>query len=322
MPRTSLRPLPVFLAGSLLSALFISLAATLADAGEFTNHAGVRMVDIPAGSFMMGSCKLTEANRQENKKRGFLGLPPLTPHCANADPDAADNETPQHRVTLRAFQMSRTEVTLGQFKKYLAATGRIDLVNEKFMKANDYGDNAPVVWVTWNDAQAFVDWLNSSKPASDPERYRLPSEAEWEYACRAGGNHIYCGSNNANAVAWFYENGGRRPQPVAGKQANAFGLYDMSGNADEWVQDCYHGSYAGAPSDGTPWSTGCGSNGQVLRGSSWNRYEAKYTRAAQRGEHAPGAPNGLIGFRIARSVGLETFPSAPRRNSKEKLPIW
>lgn len=285
----------------LLSFALICLAIASASAGDFTNHAGMRFVDIPAGKFLMGSCKLAESARDENRKRSFIGLKPLAPECGDHDANAQDNETPQHTVNVGAFQMGRTEVTLGQFKQFIAATGRLRLVNDKFMRANAYGDDTPVVWVSWTDAQAFVNWLNKTKPASDRGTYRLPSEAEWEFACRAGGRHDYCGGNNASAVGWFYENGGWHPRPVAGKQANAFGLYDMSGNVDEWVQDCYHDTYYGAPVDGSAWVSACTSPGHVLRGNSWRHYQAKFTRASFRSEGHSTLLNGLVGFRVARS---------------------
>jgi formylglycine-generating enzyme required for sulfatase activity len=301
----------------LLSLSLLGPAATVSFAGEFTNHNGMRFVDVPAGSFLMGSCKITDAMQDENQKRSFLGLKPLTPDCSNPDPNAQDNETPQHAVRLTAFQMGRTEVTLAQFKAYIAATGRIGMINLKYMKANAYGDDAPAVWVGWQDAQAFINWLNKTKPASDRGVYRLPSESEWEYACRAGGKHDYCGSNNANAVGWYYENGGWHPRPVAGKQANALGLHDMSGNVDEWVQDCYHSDYTGAPTDGSVWSSECNTTGHVLRGSSWKHYDAKYTRAAYRSYGHATLVNALVGFRVARSLPTAN-PAEGRGSDKMK----
>ncbi len=290
---------------SLFPLLLIALTVqplSSANAGEFSNHIGMRFVDIPAGHLLMGSCRLAESTLDENRKRRFLGLKPLPPDCGNPDPNAQDNETPQHSVNVSGFQLARTEVTLSQFKKFIAATGRFNLVNDKFMRANSNGDDVPVVWVSWMDVQAFINWLNKIKPANDTGTYRLPSEAEWEHACRAGGKHDFCGGNNANTVGWYYENGGWHPRPVAGKQANAFGLYDMSGNVDEWVRDCYHPNYNGAPTDGSAWISGCGSSGYVLRSNSWKHYEAKYARAAFRGEGKSTLLNGRVGFRVARSV--------------------
>jgi len=132
------------------------------------------------------------------------------------------------------------------------------------MKYNAHGDDAPVVQVSWHDAQDFIKWLNQT----DGGGWRLPSEAEWEYACRAGGNHAYCGSDNPNAVAWHYYNSGERQRTVGSKQANAFGLHDMSGNVREWVQDCAHFSYQGASTDGSVWTGGCIGDRRGMRGGS------------------------------------------------------
>jgi formylglycine-generating enzyme required for sulfatase activity len=295
----------IFCVLRLLALTGLGLVAYPAGAADFVNHAGMHFVDIPDGSFMMGSCKLDEEIMQENRKRAFFGLEPVPSNCSPVEPEARDNESPMHEVRVRGFQMSRTEVTLGQFKKFISTTGNVHLVSDGFIKYNHNGDNAPVVWVTWRDAQAFVNWLNRSKPASDRGSYRLPSEAEWEYACRAGSHQDYCGSNDPSAVGWYYENGGAQPRPVGTKKPNAWGLHDMSGNVDEWVQDCYHDSYEGAPSNGSAWSTGCTQTGFVLRGGIWNRYEAKYTRAAYRSLGRAVQLNGFIGFRVARTPPSE-----------------
>lgn len=266
-------------------------------ASEQAGNMGIAMVDIPTGSFLMGSCKLTAAVREENRKRAFLGQPPLASDCSGDDEDADDDESPQHRVTVKAFQMSRTEVTVGQFKQFIAAAKRIDLLSEAFMKHNAYGDDVPVVYVNWHDAKAFIDWLNKTDEAGG---YRLPTEAEWEYACRAGRPGNFCGGDDVDALAWHAGNSGGRPQPVAGKQANAFGLYDMSGNVWEWVEDCRHNSYRGAPEDGSAWTSGCRGDHRGLRGGSWY-VDAKITRAAYRGSYLPTRRNAYYGFRIARS---------------------
>ena len=136
--------------------------------------------------------------------------------------------------------MGKTEVTQGQWR---AVMGN----NPSSFK--NCGDNCPVENVSWNDIKDFIQKLN----VKTGKQYRLPSEAEWEYACRAGGQHRYCGSNNLDAVAWYEGNSGGSTHPVAGKQPNAFGLYDMTGNVWEWVEDCYSGDCAN----------------RVLRGGSW-----------------------------------------------------
>ena len=247
--------------GSCFAALLLGLSVGSVQAGEFTNFMGLTLIDIPAGSFLMGSCKVTADIHKENKKRAFLGQPLLATSCpgSNAKVKVNDNETPQHAVHVPAFQMGKTLITLSQFKHYATASGATrgssgwNLINDDFKKYNAFGDDAPVVQVSWQEAKEFVEWLNKNKPASDHGTYRLPSEAEWEYACRAGGNHTYCGSNNADEVAWYDGNNNGHQQPVGRKAPNAWGLYGMSGNVWQWVEDAYHDSYRGAPANGSPW---------------------------------------------------------------------
>jgi len=187
------------------------------------------MVIIPAGSFQMG------AN--------------------NGDSD----EKPVHTVTIsRPFALGKTEVTQGQWKAImLNKTGQTS--NPSSFR--HCGDDCPVERVSWSDAIEFIARLN----AKTGESYRLPSEAEWEYACRSGSNYKHCGDNNIDAVAWIKLNSDKKTQVVASKQANGFGLYDMSGNVWEWTEDCYHDHFNGAPTDGSSWTSGeC--KYRVLRG--------------------------------------------------------
>lgn len=196
-------------------------------------------------------------------------------------------EKPVHRVTIgKAFALGKTEVTQGQWK---AVMGN----NPSNFK--NCGDNCPVEQVSWDDAQAFIQKLN----AQTGKQYRLPSEAEWEYACHAASQSEYCGGDNIDSVAWHNGNSGRATHPSARKQANAWGLYDMSGNVSEWTADSYHYSYNGAPGDGTEWP-GDGRN-RVLLGGSW--YDnAQSTRAANRGSLDPAARYFFSGFRLARTL--------------------
>lgn len=217
------------------------------------------MVMIPAGSFDMGS---------------------------NNDP----TEMPVHRVTIkRAFALGKTEVTQGQWKA---------IMENNPSKFSSCGDNCPVEQVSWDDAQAFIEKLN----AKTGKKYRLPSEAEWEYACRAGGQHEYCGGDNLDDIAWYGAsanpagNSGKSTNPVATKQPNAFGLYDMSGNVWEWVEDVYHDSYNGAPTDGSAWLGD--SMLRVPRGGSWSFRQ----RAAKRGGSESDFRYGTIGLRLARTL--------------------
>jgi formylglycine-generating enzyme required for sulfatase activity len=216
------------------------------------------MVEIPAGSFDMGS------NNGEA------------------------NEKPVHRVTLaRSFAIGKTEITQQQWHA---------LMGNEPSYFTGCGDSCPVEQVSWDDAQAYLQKLN----AKTGKQYRLPSEAEWEYACRAGSQQEYCGSDNADNVAWNSFNSGsflrNTPHPAATKQANAFGLFDMSGNVWEWVADSYHDNYNGAPVDGSAWE---GGSKRVLRGGSWG-YDAKYGRAAFRSMFGPSYRYYSYGFRVVR----------------------
>lgn len=194
------------------------------------------MVVIPSGSFKMGS---------------------------NEDAD----ERPAHQVNVQSFLMGKTEVTQGQWKA---------LMGNNPSRFSQCGDDCPVEQVNWDEAQEFTDRLSQKTG----KQYRLPSEAEWEYAARAGSITKWSFGDNesqlgdhawylGNSKAWF---GGNKTQRVAQKKPNAFGLFDMHGNVWEWVQDCWHGNYAGAPMDGSAWTTGCSDGSRMLRGGSWGDY--------------------------------------------------
>lgn len=276
---------------TLLGLLFLSTLSV--QAGETTDKFGITMVDIPAGSFMMGSCKQTAAMDEENIKRAFLGQPPLKIDCGTPDNDASDDETPLHQVQVSAFKMGKTEVTLGQFKKFVAEAGRTDLVSDDFMQYNNQGDQAPVVMVSWHDAQDFIAWLNQQTS----KNYQLPSEAQWEYACRAGGRQAYCGGNNIDDVAWYIRNIVGGLHPVGQKQANGFGLYDMSGNVLEWCRDWYAGDYYkhSPPADPNGPSSG---EARVNRGGSWMD-SPRRLRSANRDYDSPGSRSVNLGFRLS-----------------------
>lgn len=224
------------------------------------------MLAIPPGSFEMGS--------------------------NNGSADEYD-EKPVHRVNIsRSFALGKTEVTQAQWRAVMGS-------NPSLYK--DCGDNCPVEQVSWDDAKAFIEKLN----AKTGKPYRLPSEAEWEYACRADGKNEYCGGDNLASVGWYgaystpLGNSDKTPNPVAGKQANAFGLFDMSGNVAEWVEDSAHDSYAGAPTDGSAWP-GDGAK-RVIRGGSLLSGPL-VARAAFRLGHAPAFRLFSNGFRLARMI--------------------
>ncbi len=292
-----------------LAVLTLLITTATAHAGEFTNHVGMKFADIPAGSFFMGACKLSPGQAAENRApsatTGSLASGAACPSGAVSDPEAYEDETPQHLVRLKAFQLGKTEVTLGQFKQFIQATGNQPLLNDDFRKYNDtQGDYAPVVQVSWHDAQAFVHWLNQSKPKTDRGVYRLPSEAEWEYAARGGTRTRYYFGEGLDKkfgqYAWYDKNAGDRQRAVGGKKPNAFGLYDMLGNVWEWTEDCWNESYQGAPVDGSAWTSGeCGK--RVVRGGSWFDVPI-YLRASVRfGDRADRRIN-YDGFRVARAL--------------------
>ncbi len=160
--------------------------------------------------------------------------------------------------------------------------------------------NQPVINVSWNDAQDYVKWLKE-KTKKD---YRLLTEAEWEYVARAGSTTAYwwgdaVGRGNANCDGCGSQWDGKQAAPVGRFAANPFGLYDTAGNVWEWVEDCYHGSYDGAPKDGSAWKNGNDCQ-RVLRGGSWNDGPG-CVRSANRIRVGPDNRINYVGFRVARA---------------------
>ena len=219
-----------------------------------TNQAGIEFMLILPGSFMMGSTN-------------------------------GSDEKPVHQVTIKySFYMGRFEVTQAQWQSVMGnnpSSFKGDLA-EPYIKL-------PVEHVSWDDAQEFIRKLNEM---NDAYRYRLPSEAEWEYACRAGTTGDYAGT--LNDMAWYAENSENRTHPVGQKQPNAWGLFDMHGNVWEWCEDWYHETYSGAPTDGSAWLSGGEHKYRVLRGGSWNYY----ARSAIRVYFPPDWRNDAYGFRV------------------------
>ena len=250
------------------------------------------MVRIPAGSFMMG-----------------------VPEAESARENSGDTEArPVHQVRIgQAFYLGRYLVTRGEYRAFATATGHT-MQDPGFPQ----DDRHPAVIVSWDDAQAYVAWLSqrTGKP------YRLPSEAEWEYAARAGtatarywgdssdqqcqfGNGFDAsGKAKHPEYTWTSvscDDGYAETSPVGRYRANGFGLYDMLGNAWEWVQDCYDGhGYASAPSDGSAVNTESCSF-RVLRGGSWN-YGPRFLRAGNRFRFGPADRIDNIGLRVARTL--------------------
>jgi formylglycine-generating enzyme required for sulfatase activity len=197
-------------------------------------------------------------------------------------------EKPSHTVRVTAFEIGKYEVTQGQWKAVMGANPS---------RFNTCGDDCPVEQVSWDDTQQFIQKLNQESG----KQYRLPSEAEWEYACKAGGTQTYCGGNDVGSVGWYNENSENKTQRASQKQANAWGLHDMTGNVWEWVEDCWHDNYNGAPTDDTSWTNNCSSTGRVLRGGSWFG-NPTYLRSAFRSSGTPDYRDGGIGLRLARTL--------------------
>jgi len=281
----------------------------------FTTRLTGEFVDIRAGSFRMGDV-------------AGKGTPA---------------ELPVHTVKIKAFRIGKTEVTRGQFARFVQETDYktdaerdaggnqgckiLDLIEHKTMYRPGKNwrdplytqtDDHPVVCVSWNDAQAFIAWLNSKTG----RHFRLLSEAEWEYAARAGSEDVFPWGSDPNQACTYgnvsdsttlpngkpqlaagqtktldCKDGYFRPAPVASFKPNAFGVYDMIGNVWEWTQDCWNDTYSGAPADGSAWETGDCSQRIFLGGSYDNN--ATQLRVSVRFKSDPTLRDIALGFRLA-----------------------
>jgi sulfatase modifying factor 1 len=280
------------------------------------------MVAIPAGHFVMGS---SDAEK-------------LWAAANGGSPQAVADEAPEHAVALPAFALGRYDVTRGEYAAFVQATGypssdgcghgraifkwekdpNLSWKDPGFTQTN----RDPVVCVSWNDARAYVAWLN--KKSGHAGVYRLPSESEWEYSARAGTTTKFWWGNDAAAApmnAWFNSNSGcqnikglfcegGQTHLVGAKPANAFGLYDAAGNVWQWTADCYDNDYAGVPADGRANETTSrdpkardnqGNCLRVDRGGSW-MFPAWLLRSATRERNPADYRNVIMGFRVARTL--------------------
>jgi formylglycine-generating enzyme required for sulfatase activity len=282
-----------------------------AQGASFTECPGCpEMIAVPAGKFLMGS--------------------------PAHEPGRFDSEGPQHVVTLKAFALGEFDVTSEQFLAFLRTSRyqpapcnpilglgwKVEGRDLAYPPSQDEPLRWPAVCLSWKDAQAYIAWLNAQVKAAHPVLaarsgpYRLPSEAEWEYAARAGTNTSRwwgddIGKANANCNGCGSEWDDHILSPVDAFSPNSFGLYGMLGNAWQWTADCWHPSYVGAPADGSAW-TGSPANGQaddctrhVLRGGAWNNVPI-FIRSASRNGAAYDASDydysSLSGFRVARDL--------------------
>jgi formylglycine-generating enzyme required for sulfatase activity len=205
-----------------------------------------------------------------------------------------DREGPQHEVQVPAFAIARYPLTFDEYDHFCEVTGRDKPDDEGWGRCR-----RPVINVSWHDAQDYMAWLSEATGCA----YRLPSEAEWEYACRAGTTAARYAEPLAD-IAWFFEKSGARTRPVGEKAANGWGLHDTLGNVLEWCADPWHDTYEGAPLNGEPWVDANAERSayRVFRGGSW-LYEARRCRAAYRDRLRPDSRFGSLGFRPARGQG-------------------
>ncbi|KKG14767.1 hypothetical protein EO98_00160 [Methanosarcina sp. 2.H.T.1A.6] len=225
-----------------------------------SSSTGMEFVLIPPGEFDMGS--------------------------PSEEKDRSDSESPVHKVKIKnPFYMGKSSVTQRQWKNIMGT-------NPSHFK----GEARPVEMVSWNDVQEFVKKLNATEST---DKYRLPSEAEWEYACRAGTQTGYSfgdDESKLNDYAWYAENSGRKTHSICRKQPNSWGLYDMHGNVWEWVQDKWHENYKDSPFDGNSWEDeDCFD--RVSRGGSWY-CGAESCRSAGRFKREAESRFGNLGFRL------------------------
>lgn len=268
------------------------------------------MVVIPAGEFLMGSLESEDGS----------------------------NEHPQHQVSIQQFAIGRAEVTVGEFKRFVEATsyktdaektgGCYGWNGEAFQQSTTYSwknvgfdqlDNHPAVCISWNDAQEYAQWLNSNSEMS----YRLPSETEFEYVLRASNRSVYPWGNEAKRGCDFAnlrdgsygqktgkaiflfdcEDGYAFTAPVKSFKQNSFSIFDVSGNAWEWTEDCWHKNYDAAPTNGAAWLEN--DNGdcsrRVLRGGGWDN-GPDFLRSASRDWDSSNVAFNNTGFRLARSL--------------------
>ncbi|GCL58127.1 SUMF1/EgtB/PvdO family nonheme iron enzyme [Microcystis aeruginosa] len=236
---------------------------------KISNGVTLEMVSLPAGEFLMGS--------------------------ADSDFDAVSREKPQHQVQVNSFAIGKYPVTQAQYEAVMG-------INPSEFKNNPQN---PVEQVSWNDAQAFCQKLSQITGKT----YRLPTEAEWEYACRAGTTTRYYFGDDASQLgdyAWYSANSQSKTHPVGQKKPNAWGLYDMIGNVWEWCEDDWHDNYIGAPKDGSAWPINNDNRSHLkcLRGGSWNSYKAPdYCRSAIRSRNLPSYDNYSRGFRVVCGAG-------------------
>ena len=245
------------------------------------------MVRLPGGAFWMGSPAGGSLPTASARAAAFLMGSPAArgflQKLTGEPPEEADRSSDErrHEVTVRPFAIGKYPLTQAEWRAVMGDNP------SRFAGCGD----CPVENVSWHDAQAYIDKLN----ALTGQRFRLPTEAEWEYACRANQCTRHAGSDDLDAVAWYNGNSGGRTHPVGQKQPNAFGLYDMSGNVWEWTASAYAADYDGSET----LSTNDATARRVLRGGSWLG-TPDFVRAANRNRLDPAGRSDFLGFRLAQ----------------------
>lgn len=307
-------------------------AESLGVAVEARNSLGMTLVLIPPGEFQMGS----SPEQIEHALEWLKTLPRAAPGEAER---IRNEEQPQHRVVLsQPFRLGRTEVTVGQYRRFVDATQYVT-ETERFRGGNSskkeetspakkvlvwrspgyaITDDSPVTQLTWNDMITFCNWLSSEERGElcyrrddqgpwvrvqNANGYRLPTEAEWEFACRAGSTTHYSFGDDVAALddyAWFNRTAEKGAEigarPVATKRPNPFGLYDMHGNVWERCQDFHNPNYYGKSPCLDPQGPEVGSN-RIVRGAGWHYFDL-HCRSAYRNNYSPVARTGNAGFRV------------------------
>lgn len=252
----------IYLAGQTPHDLAVDAQETRA-LPTMTTPIGATFVLIPTGTFQMGGgVELASSVRAQTE--------------------------PVHTVSVRAFWLATTEVTQAQWHAVMG-----------YNKSQFKDPRRPADQVSFLEAQDFIRRLNQIEKTTV---YRLPSEAEWEYAARAGSGLVT--SEALAGVAWYGHSGNVGSRPVAGRRANAWGLYDMLGNVWEWTEDCWHDNYQGAPAEARPWQAAGDCRLRVVRGGGWNT-GAMFFGETARGSYAVDLEEVTNGFRLARTVTKE-----------------
>ena len=211
-----------------------------------------------------------------------------------------NDEKPVHEVTVKGFAMGKFEVTFEEYDRFALATGRLLPGDQGWGRGQ-----RPVINVSWHDAKDYAAWLSEQTG----KHYRLPTESEWEYAARsAGKDDLWPGTSNGEELKKYAVYAANRTEPIGHDQErkpNAIGLYDMSGNVLEWVEDCLHDTYESAPTDGTPWlEAGRGDcQDHMNRGGSWYALRPETLRASRRFSNLAYTTIDQLGFRLARDTG-------------------